>query len=150
MSSAIKNSTVEELKLKNTTAQLERRYDRKLREMEDQHMHDVRNVQESNEDQLRALRRAYEVRISQDAEALEEKLHAVRLSNQNQVTEAERTGTAELNQIKQANAMRLQAYKKNADDQLAKTQTEHQLASLKMHEQTAKAARQNRDKGTPS
>jgi len=80
-----KSSSTEELRLKNYKSQVEARHEIDMRELEQKNAEDVQRLQENYVQQEAQLRNAYEVQISTEAEALDEKLQQTRFGNEERV-----------------------------------------------------------------
>jgi hypothetical protein len=145
MPSEIKSTAAEEIRLRNHRAQLEQRNEMALREIEQSHAEDVRRTIENQAFQMDNLRRAYDVQISEEAEALEERLHRVRLNADERVAAEKKAGEAELEKLKSAHKQRLDEYRKNSEQQLEALRKQLQTSAETLHEKARKTAKRERE-----
>lgn len=143
--SAIRDSTANEMRMKNYREQLQRRFDSDIHEMEASHQDDVVRILDHNIQQLDTLRNAYEVRISEEAEALEEKLHQVHSKAEARVDAEKRAGDEELARVKLTSQKRIEEYKKRSDEQVETLQKQLQASTSQLHEQAKKSARKEKE-----
>jgi hypothetical protein len=138
MSTELKNSTTEELRLRNSLAQMQQRYDFEVRDKERTHADDVQRLVDNETKQLDDLRKDYEVKISQEAESLEQKLHEIRLNHDEQIATEQRAGEKELEKVKLSNQKKIEEYKKNGDAQIEALRKQLQASAETLHAQAKK------------
>ena len=145
MPSEIKASTTDELRTKNYRAQMQQTADLETRELEAKHNQDIERLNSNFKDQYQDLKHAYDIAISQEAEALEEKLHQVRDSTDEKVSSEKKLQEDELTKIKTVNQQRIDEYKKNADAQLDQIRKQYQASSEDLHTKAKKDMKKEKE-----
>ena len=141
MSSEIKSSTTDELRMKNHRTQLENRNELELRSLRDRHSDDVQRMMEAQAFQRDNIKQAYEVQISQEAENLEQKLHETRMENEKRVDDEKRVADQEVTKIKTMNQQQIQEYKKNSEAQIEALKKQYMATAEALHNKAKQARR---------
>lgn len=139
----------EEIRLRNYRNQLEQRHEIAVRDILAHNADEIQKLTDNHTEQLNNLRHAYEVQISEEAEALEEKVHEIRLGNQGRVEMEKKTGDQEVEKMKSANKTKIEEYKKNADLQMETLHKQLQASSDALHEQSKKTAKREKGGSNP-
>ena len=87
----------------------------------------------------------YDVKISQEAEALQDKLEEIRKKSDERVENEKHTGEAELDKLKVANQQRSDEYRKNADLQIDSLRKELQNVEQNIRDQSRKQAKKEKE-----
>jgi hypothetical protein len=135
----------DELRMRNYRAQLQAQDDLEVRELQNRHNDEIQRLTEQNKAQTDQMRHDYEVRISQEGEALDERLQKVRLENDQQVAAENQKGQEELNQARTSNQQRVDEYKKNSDAKIEQMRKQYQLAAENLHDKAKKNERRERE-----
>lgn len=145
MASDVNGTSSEALRMKNYRLQMQSHHDAQVREIQDKNSDEVQRLIENHAYQMDNLRNAYNVQISEEAEAMEQKLHDVRLKNEERLKEEKRIADDAVNQSRSASQKRIEEYRKNSEAQLAVARKEQQMAADNLHAQTKKAARAKKE-----
>ena len=140
MAGDLKNLSSEEYRLQNYRHQLQQRNDVEIREIEQKHLDQVQRLQEDEAQARGELHQAYDLKISQEAESLGEKLDEIRQANQEKVAAEQRVGEQELAQVKTLQQQRLDEYRKNSDLQLEKIRRQYQSSAEALHDKSRRYA----------
>jgi hypothetical protein len=143
--SRFKNSNNEEARMRNYRDQLLKRFELEIRDMEMRHQDEVVQMANSQAQTIENLRHAYDVRISEEGEALEEKLRQVKINSDERIEAEKRAGEAEFGKIRMGQQKRIEEYKKNADEQMAALQKRYQASTAQLHEQAKKTTRKEKE-----
>ena len=147
----MKNTTTEELRLRNYKASLQQKSEIDLREMQARQSDETQRITENHQMQMDDLKRAYDVQISQEAEALEEHLHKFREVGHERIENEKHSLDTEFDKVKTASQQKIDEYKKNSEAQLDKLRRETQASSDLIHDRGKKALAAKREKeGTPA
>lgn len=141
MPSDVKATTADELRLRNYRTQLQRQHDLEVRELERKNADELQRLTEHSTTQLETLRQAYDVRISEEAESLEERLHQVRLNARERIAVEKEQAEEELRKTRTSHQQRLAEYKKNAEAQIDALRKQHQASAEAIHERSVKSAK---------
>ncbi len=141
----VKSANTDELRYRNYLAQLHQRGDMEVRELQSAHGEEVQHLLETEKAQMDDLHRDFDVRISQEAEKLDEHLQNIRMQNEERVGEQKRAADQELNQVRATSQQRIDEYKKNADAQLDSLRKQYLAASEAMHERYRKSAHKEKE-----
>src|SRR5690606_13714792 len=87
------------------------------------------------------LKSAYEVRISQEAEKLEERLAAIRQGNEERVAAEERQGRMDYERIKAAYEDRIRDLREKSEMEIQEIRNRHQEILKRLDEQAKKSAK---------
>jgi hypothetical protein len=143
--SASRAISADEMRMTNYRNLLEQKNDLQIKDIEDRHTQDVERITVSEADQMQNLRQAYNVKFSEEAEALEDKLAEVRNGNLERVAAEKRVGDAEVNKLKDANQQRIEEYKKISEMQIEQLHKNFKTTSDALHEQAKKTAKRERE-----
>src|SRR4051812_1352519 len=99
ITSSLNSTIADEVRLKNYRSQIEQKNDIELRDLEARHAEDLQKVLETSNREAERLRRDYDVKISQEAEMLEEKLHQIRIKNEIQINAEKESGENEVSKL---------------------------------------------------
>jgi hypothetical protein len=143
--SPLKSTQSEELRLKNYRTLLEQKNELELREIEAKHNDDVQRRMESGTAQIENLRRDFDVRFSQEAENLEERLRQTRSENELKIQQEKRQEEEELSRLKSLHQQRVEEYQKNSATQLDELHKQLQTTSQSLHDQAKKLALKERE-----
>ncbi len=138
MPGEIASTQSDEIRLRNLRAQMQNRHDLQMREMEEKNQSSVQRLVENHTTQTEQLRNAFDVTISREAEALEQRLHEVRLHNDERIETEKQTGDQQLFKVKQANQQRIAEYKKNSEAQIESLRKQLQASAETLREQAKK------------
>ncbi len=145
ISSGYKTSSSDELRLKNYRNMIEQKHEIELRDMEARNAEETQKVTDHHREQLSQLRGAYDVQISEEAEALEARLHDLRLNNLERVGTEKRAAEIEIDKIKANSHAQIDETKKNADIQIEALHKQLQTSTEVLHDQARKTARRERE-----
>ena len=87
----------DEMRLQNYRERLKQQNELEIREMEANHAADLERLSTTEMNQIENLRHDYEVRVSQEAETLDEKLTEIRLENAGRVVQGKASGPRRVN-----------------------------------------------------
>ena len=146
MSNSInKNAYSDELRMQNYRSQLEKRNDMALEDLRVRYSEDTRTLSEDHVDRMTQLKKAYDLKISEEAEYLEDQLNSIRASARTRSEEEKRAGEEEINRLKSAHTARVEEYRRNSEEQLDKMRKEAKLQTEHLHEQTRKTAKKEKE-----
>jgi len=145
MSSEIKNSSTDEIRMKNHRTLVQNRNELELRDLSARHSDEVQQLVETQTSQLDNMRHAYDVQISQEGEVLGEKLADIRLGADERTQDEKKIHEQELTKIQRAHQSRVEEYRKNAEAQIQTIRREHQKNAEALHAQSIKSARRERE-----
>ena len=140
-SAGVKSSTTEELRLRNYRTSLQQKSEMEIRDLQSRHSDVMQHTSDIQQLQLDELKRGFEVQISKEAEALEEKLHQIRLSGEERLEDEKRTMDTEFQKVRTASQQKIDEYRKNSEAQIDKLRKETQVATEMLHERGKRAAK---------
>ena len=143
-------NNVDEIRYKNYLQQMERDQDATVKDREDQHRERLTNLISGHEDQTKSLKKDYDVKISEEAEALDQKLALIRERNQSLVSQEKQSGDLEAGKVHQQYEQKVDSEKKVGDEQIAKLQSYYKKASEELHKQYEKDRVRTIQKGKPA
>lgn len=135
-------AATEELRMRNYRNQLKNHHNSEVREIEAQHEQTLQRTIENQSLQAEQVKSAYEVQISQEAEQLEERLHALRLKNEERLENEKRAQEAEFNKVRESYQARIEDYRNNAEAQIQALHKQHQESIAKLEERVRKQTAQ--------
>src|SRR5689334_12113938 len=93
--SGSKGEVGDEIRLRAYRAQVERANDAHIREVEQEHLASIQRLNEDQEKQLASLRHAYDVKISEEGEALKDRLEKIHEANEQRIAVEKMSGEDE-------------------------------------------------------
>lgn len=141
-SSDIKAASTDAIRLQNHRNQMERQHEMEMRDLKAKQNDEVARVLDNHAYQIENLKQGYEVQISAEGEALEEKLQKTRMRTEERLNEEKRMGEMELAKVRTANQQRIEEYKKNGEIQVEAVKKQLQATTETLHEKAKKSARQ--------
>ena len=143
-------SNVDELRYKSYLGQIERDQEATIREKQDEHREHLTQLVTTQAEQSTALKKDYDVRISAEAEALENRLGSVRERNQAMVAQEKENGEMEAAKIHQHFVKRIEDEKQLGDEQIQKLQSYYKKSSEELHKQYERDRARTAQKGKPA
>ena len=143
-------NNVDEIRYKNYLLQMERDQDSTVKDKEDQHRERLTNLVTNHEEQTKTLKKDYDVKISEEAEALEMKLGQIRERNQSLTNLEKENGEAEAQKIHHQYEQKTDSEKKTGDEQISKLQAYYKRASDELHKQYEKDRVRTTQKAKPA
>ncbi len=142
-SEGLNNSRVasEEMRLKTYLTRIQQHNDLETRDTQAKHGEEIQRLNETFADQSKAIKEAYDVQISREAESLEEKLYETQTHNEARVELEKRTGDEELTKLKTQQQQRIDEYKKNSEAQMDSLRKQLQANADALHEKARKSAK---------
>ena len=140
-----KTASADEIRLRNYRTQLERRNEMELADIDARHQDDVRKVMASQSLQMQELQGAYDVKISQEAEILEQRLHEIRQNNKERVETEQQAADDQLTKLKQAHEKQVIEYKKNTEEEMEQLRRQLQASTEALHNQAKKMSKRDRE-----
>ena len=131
-------NNVDEIRYKSYLTQMERDQESQIKEKEDAHRERLSNLVVTNEDQTKNLRKDYDVKISEEAEALDRKLSLIRDRNQILANQERENGEREADKVHNQYAQKIEQEKKVGDEQIGRLQGYYKKASDELHHQFEK------------
>ncbi len=131
-------NNVDEIRYRSYLNQMERDQDSQIKEKEEIHQERLASLIASNDQTHQNLRKDYDVKISAEAEMLEQKLAQIRERNQEIVDQEKESGVHEADKVHNQYVAKIELEKKVGDDQIAKLQNYYKGASEKLHHQFEK------------
>ncbi len=142
-------NNVDEIRYKNYLLQMERDQDSNLKDKELEHRERLTHLITSHDEQTQTLKKDYDVKISSEAEALDQKLAMVRERNQALVNQEHENGEAAASKVHQQYAQKIESEKKVGDEQISRLQSYYKRASNELHKQYEKDRVRTTQKGKP-
>jgi hypothetical protein len=124
---------VDEIRYRSYLNQLERDQDAQIKDKEDTHREHLAKVVTTNDDQMQNLRKDYDVKISDEADALERKLSLIRERNGILSNQERENGEREADKVHNQYASKIEQEKKIGDDQISRLQAYYKRASDELH-----------------
>jgi hypothetical protein len=131
-------NNTDEIRYKSYLTQLEREQDAQIKDKEDTHREHLSNIITTHEDDTKLLRKDYDVKISDEAEALDRKLSMIRERNQIISNQERENGEREADKVHNQYASKIETEKKTGDEQIARLQGYYKKASDELHHQYEK------------
>lgn len=144
--SSFSSAQTEELRMKNYKTQLEKKNEIDLRDLQSRHADDVIRLSSTQTQQLEDLQNAYDIKISAEAEVLEEKLNQIRVSNEERVNQEKRLADQEIQKVKNNHQSELNHLKKKSEIQITDLHKQYQKTSAILHEQSKQTSKREREK----
>ncbi len=135
---------------KNYLAQLERQQDAELRDKEDGHKEKLTRLISGHTTQESQIKKDYSVQISDEAEALENKLKLTRERNGILISQEREKGEKEADRIRTQYQQKIESEKKTGDEQLSRMQEYYKRAAEEQHRQFTKDQVRQNQKGSQS
>jgi hypothetical protein len=147
-SESLNNSKIasEEMRLKTYLTHVQNRAELETRETEAKHGEQLQRLTENFQDRSKALKEAYDVQISREAESLEEKLHTTRMKNEERVETEKRAGEEEVAKVRTQQQQKVEEYRKNSEAQLDSLRKQLQASADALHEKARKSANREQKK----
>lgn len=134
----------EEVRMRNYENQLKNRHEENVRDLRDRHEDDVGRMLGHYAEQKEGLVAAYEVKISEEAERLEDQLSQMRIKHDERVQAEKQNQDVELQNIKTAHQKRVEEYKKNNEIVVDKMRRQLQAQSDHLHAQARKTEKKEK------
>ena len=132
-SGAGNNNNVDEIRYRSYLNQLERDQEAQIKDKEDTHREHLAKIISTNDDQTQGLRKDYDVKISDEAEALERKLSLIRERNTILSTQERENGEREADKVHNQYVSKIDQEKKVGDEQISRLQAYYKRASDELH-----------------
>ena len=145
MSTDIKSTSTDEIRMKNYRAQVQNRNEMDMRELQEQHASEIQRSSENHNLQSENLRSAFDVQISEEGERLQDKLDQIRMQNEERVKLEQKAGEEELTHTKTANQKKIEEYKKNSAAQLDALRKQFQATAENLHEQAKRTTKRDKE-----
>ncbi len=142
-------NNVDEIRYRNYLTQMEREHDATIKDKEDDHKSQLQNVISQKEEQKAQIKKDYEVKISDEAEALEKRLNLIRERNQILSTQERELGEREADKVHHQYAQRIDQEKRTGDEQINRLQEYYKKASEDLHKQYNREKSKMAMKGNP-
>jgi len=142
-----KASVSEDARLRNYLNQAERRNDNELQAIQAKFDDELARMNDNHTHQVEKLRGAYDVQISEEAEALEDRLQHVRAQNEERLEGEKQMGEKEFDRLHAANRQRIEDYKKTSESQLDLLRKQLQASAEQLREQSRKSMNVQSAKG---
>ena len=151
MASSMKGAgnNVDEIRYKNYLLQMERDQDATVKDKENLHRDRLSQLITNHDEQTQSLKKDYDVKISSEAEALDQKLAMVRERNQVLVNQEHENGEMEASKVHQQYSQKIEPEKKVGDEQISRLQSYYKKASDELHHQYEKDRVRTTQKGKP-
>jgi len=130
--------SADEIRYRSYLTQLERQQDADVKDREDQHRDRVAKLVSANETQTSQMRKDYDVKISDEAEALEHKLGLIRDRNKILIDQERDRGDKEAEKIRTQYQQKIDDEKKVGDEQLNRLQSYYRKAAQELDRQYRK------------
>ncbi|MCM0606743.1 MAG: hypothetical protein KA715_11705 [Xanthomonadaceae bacterium] len=130
----------EEMQMAQYRAQLERENDAALREIKSKSAEEIQRTIDEKELMLGSMRNAYDLKISREAEILEEELTKMRQSQMNRIDLERKNAEAEVDKIKMNNEQRIAHYRKNSEIQIDEVRKETERSTNNLNDKYKKEA----------
>ncbi|MFZ9596138.1 MAG: hypothetical protein ACO3A2_08685 [Bdellovibrionia bacterium] len=144
--------SIEEFRLKAYRNRIQADHESELRNMEAQHAQTVEKTTDRQRQQLDQLKEAYDVKISKEAEDLENQLHRIQLEKSEKLEQEKLKADAEINRFRTAHQDQVRQIQKNSQNELETLQKKLGEATQALHQQVKKTSIRNKayEKGDPS
>ncbi len=129
----------EETRLKNYRSRLQYENEVELRNIESQHAQDLARLSTQFGDQMQGLRGAYEVKISQEAEQMDQKLRQFQAAKDQKLSEEKRLADVELSKLKAAHQDQIREFKKVSQNEYETLHKKLQASTHALHELARKS-----------
>ena len=143
MPSDVSSLNMDEMRMRNAKTQLQNRHELEMHEIEEKNASETNRLLENHANQFETLRTAYDVQISEEAEGLAQRLHDIRLSNENKLNTEKRTTDEEVTKIKTANQKKIEDYKRTGESKMETLRKELQANAEAVHEMARRGARRD-------
>ena len=145
MASIYRTSNADEIRMRNYRQQLERQNEIDIKDIDAKHVEQMQHLAEDHQIKSQSLKNGFDVRISEEAEALDDELQRVRRSNEERIITEKQAGDDELGRIRTANTDRLNEFKKNSEFQLEKLRRDLQMSAEAMKKQARPGGKKGKE-----
>jgi hypothetical protein len=132
-------NNTDEIRYRSYLTQMERQQDAEIKEKDENHKDQVARIVSGHDNQQKNLRTDYNVKISEEADAMEKKLETIRQRNLAITTQEKESGEAEAEKIHHQYAAKIEQEKKTGDEQIAKLQSHYKKSSEDLAKQHQRA-----------
>ena len=127
--------------------QLEREQDAEVHEKEDDHKEKLTRLVDTNTSQEAQIHKDYNVKISDEAETMQNKLNLTRERNDIIIAQERERGEKESDRIRSQYQQKIEMERKTGDEQLSRMQEYYKKSAEEIHRQYAKAEARETQKG---
>ena len=131
--------------MRNYRNQLEHQNEIELKDIENRYASELQKLHQTKILELDQLTKAYDVKISEEAEIMEDRLSTVHAESDKRITTEKQIGEDELKKVKLSNRQRVEDYKKYGELQLESLKKQIQADQAAMHDRAVKAAKKERE-----
>jgi hypothetical protein len=134
----------------NYLSQLERQQDADIRDKEDLHKEKVTRMVDDHQSQESQIKKDYQVKISDEAEAMERKLSLTRERNNILISQEREKGEKEADRIRAQYQQKIEQEKKTGDLHLSRLQEYYKKAGEELQKQSNRSQIREGQKGERS
>lgn len=130
----------DELKMAQYRAQLERDNEAAIRDIKSKSAEEIQRTIDEKELMLGSMRNAYDLRISREAEVLEEELRKMRETQMERIETERKNAELEVEKIRMNNEQKIAHYKKNSESQIEEVRKEVERSTANLNDKYKKEA----------